>query len=113
MKFRALYVKIQFFLSTLSRYRGGVYIQLHSLASALDGGEWLASRHGRFTHRNNPPYRLNRRVGGLHSRSGRFWGRGKPLAPKAIRTPDCPSHSLAAIPTTADLQSPISFVALT
>jgi hypothetical protein len=28
---------------------------MHSLTSALDGGDWLASRPGRFTPRERPP----------------------------------------------------------
>jgi hypothetical protein len=45
---------------------------MHSLTSALDGGEWSASRPGRFTPRERAPwYPLDRRLGGLQSRSGR------------------------------------------
>jgi hypothetical protein len=33
----------------------GVEVQLHALTSALDGGEWLASRPGRFTPRERAP----------------------------------------------------------
>jgi hypothetical protein len=32
-----------------------VEVQLHSLTSALDGGEWSASRPGRFTPREKAP----------------------------------------------------------
>jgi hypothetical protein len=32
-----------------------VYSSTHSLTSALDGGEWLASRPGRFTPREGTP----------------------------------------------------------
>jgi len=36
--------------TTPLRHIGGVEIQLHAfLTSALDGGEWSASRPGRFT----------------------------------------------------------------
>jgi hypothetical protein len=31
------------------------YSSTHSMTSALDGGEWLASRHGRFTPRERAP----------------------------------------------------------
>jgi hypothetical protein len=31
------------------------YSSTHSLTSALDGGEWSASRHGRFTPRETAP----------------------------------------------------------
>jgi hypothetical protein len=33
----------------------GVELQLHPLTSALDGGEWSASRTGRFTPRERAP----------------------------------------------------------
>jgi hypothetical protein len=49
-----------------------MYSSTHSLTSALVGGEWSASRHGRFTHRKRVPfYPLDRRLGGPQSRSGR------------------------------------------
>jgi hypothetical protein len=31
------------------------YSSTHSLTSALDGGEWSASRPGRFTHKERTP----------------------------------------------------------
>jgi hypothetical protein len=38
----------------------------------LDGGEWSASRPGHFTQGETaPPYPLDRRMGGIQSRSGR------------------------------------------
>jgi hypothetical protein len=40
------------------------------LALALYGGEWSASRPGCFTPRESPWYPLDRRLGGLQSRSG-------------------------------------------
>jgi hypothetical protein len=47
------------------------YSATHSLTSALDGGEWLTSRPGRFTPQENSPwYPLDRRLGGPQSRSG-------------------------------------------
>jgi hypothetical protein len=48
-----------------------VYSSTHSLTSILYGGEWSASRPGRFTPRKEPQYPLDRRLGGLYSRSGR------------------------------------------
>jgi hypothetical protein len=50
----------------------GVEVQLHAfLTSALDGGEWSASRPGRFTPQGmNPWYLLDRMLGGPQSRSG-------------------------------------------
>jgi hypothetical protein len=42
----------------------------HSLTSALDGGEWSASRPGRFTPRKSPWYPLDRRLDGPQNRSG-------------------------------------------
>jgi hypothetical protein len=45
---------------------------VHSLTSALNGGEWLASRSGRLIPQGkSPPYPLDRRQGGAQSRSGR------------------------------------------
>jgi hypothetical protein len=42
------------------------------LISALDGGEWSASRLARFTSGERSPwYALDKRLGGPHSRSGR------------------------------------------
>jgi hypothetical protein len=44
----------------------GSELQLHSfLTSALDGGEWLTSRSGRFTPGKEPRYPVNRRLAGL------------------------------------------------
>jgi hypothetical protein len=40
--------------------------------SALEGGEWSASRRGRFTPQEQSSwYPLDRRLGGFQSRSGR------------------------------------------
>jgi hypothetical protein len=52
---------------------GRVDVWIHIfLTSALAGGEWSASRPGRFTPGgNNPRYPLDRRLGGPQSRSGR------------------------------------------
>jgi hypothetical protein len=52
------------------------------LASVLVGGEWSASRPGRFT----PRYPLDRRLGGPHNLSGRH-GKEKILDPTGTRTP--------------------------
>jgi hypothetical protein len=47
------------------------YSSTHSLTLTLDG-KWSASRPGRFTPRKRAPwYPLDRRLGGLQSRSGR------------------------------------------
>jgi len=46
------------------------YSLTHSLTSVLHGGEWSASRSGRFTRREEPPYPLVRKLGGPQSRSG-------------------------------------------
>jgi hypothetical protein len=52
---------------------GGEEVQLYSfLTSALDGGEWSASRPCRaLPWGKDPRYPLNRRLGGPQSRSGR------------------------------------------
>jgi hypothetical protein len=47
------------------------YSSTHSLTSALDVGEWSASRPGRFTPRKSLWYPLDRRLGGPQGRSGR------------------------------------------
>jgi hypothetical protein len=51
----------------------GVDVEIHIFfTSALVGGEWSASRPGRFTPEERiPPYPLDR-VGGPQSRSGRY-----------------------------------------
>jgi len=52
---------------------GGVKIWFHSfLTSALDGGEGTALRPDRFTLEKELRCPFNRRLGGPHSRSGRF-----------------------------------------
>jgi hypothetical protein len=48
---------------------GGIAPQF--LTSVLDGGEWSASRPGRFTKGESPRYSLDRRLGGPQSQSGR------------------------------------------
>jgi hypothetical protein len=44
---------------------------MHSLTSALDGGEWSDSLPSRFTAGKSPWNPLDRKLGGPHSRSGR------------------------------------------
>jgi hypothetical protein len=44
-----------------------VEIELHSLTSSLDRGEWSASHPGHFTPRERPGYPLNRKLGWCHS----------------------------------------------
>jgi hypothetical protein len=54
------------------RGSGYIYIYIHIfLISALAGGEWSASRLGRFTPGKSPHYPLDRRLGEPQSRSGR------------------------------------------
>jgi hypothetical protein len=62
------------------------------LTSALAGGEWSASRPGRFTPGESPRYPLNRRLGEPQNRSGRF-GEEKILDPSGIRIPTPRSSS--------------------
>jgi hypothetical protein len=70
-------VKVQLsvclWLSTTSWRRIGEwrYSSTHSLTSARRGGDWSASRPGRFTPRKEPRYPLDRSLGGPQSRSGR------------------------------------------
>jgi hypothetical protein len=56
-----------------------VELYLHTfLTSAVDGGEWSASRPGHFIPRGkNPRYPLDRMLGGSQSPSGRNGGREK------------------------------------
>jgi hypothetical protein len=68
---------------------------MHTLTSALDGGEWSASRPGRFTQGKRPWYPLDRRLGGPQSRpeSG---GKEKNSQPQPeLEPPDHPAHSPA------------------
>jgi hypothetical protein len=57
----------------MKTYRGvEAYLQ-HFLTSALDGGEWLASRPCRFNPRGRvSEYTLNTRLGVPQIRSGRY-----------------------------------------
>jgi hypothetical protein len=55
-------VKVKLSLCLLTKHHamkacwgGWMYSSTHSLASALDGGEWSFSRHGRFTPRERDP----------------------------------------------------------
>jgi hypothetical protein len=62
---------------------GGVDIWIYIfLTSALAGDEWSASRPGRF----NPPYPLDKRLGGPQSRSGKR-EEEKILDPTGSQTP--------------------------
>jgi hypothetical protein len=66
---------------------GSVVITPPFLTSALEGGEWSASRPCRFTPEERAPrYPLDRRLAGLQSRSGRY-GEEKNVAPSGNRTP--------------------------
>jgi hypothetical protein len=74
---------------------GGVEVLLHTfLTSALDWGEWSASRLGRFFPRERAPgYPLDRRLGGLQSRSG-HGGEDKNFQPLlGPQPPDHPARS--------------------
>jgi hypothetical protein len=55
------------------------------LTSALEGGEWSASRPGRFTPGKSPRYPLDRRLGGPQNRPG-CSGIEKNLVPAGNRT---------------------------
>jgi hypothetical protein len=70
----------------MTAYGGLEGVATPYLTSALDGGEWLASRLGRFTPRNSLWYPLNRRLGGPQNRSGRY-GLEKNLMPARSRIP--------------------------
>lgn len=47
-------------------------VQLHSLASALNAGEWLSSHPSHYVPRKEPQYPLNMILGGLQSWSAHF-----------------------------------------
>jgi hypothetical protein len=78
-----------FCLFTPWRHVKGVEAQLHSfLNSSLHGNGLLISRPGRFAlGKEPPPYPLNKRLGGTHSRSGRFAEEKNLLPLQGIETP--------------------------
>jgi hypothetical protein len=57
-----------------------MYMSQVFVSSALVGGEWSASRPGRFTREKGSRYPLDRRLDGPRNRYGRC-GEGKNLAP--------------------------------
>jgi len=65
----------------------GMEVQLHALLiSALDGGEWSASRPDHFTHREKAPgIPLDRRLGGPQSRCGRGGEEKNSTVSKAVQ----------------------------
>jgi hypothetical protein len=67
--------------------RDAVHVQLHIfLTSALDGGEWSASRPGRCTPgKRAPRYPFDRKLGGPQNRAGRH-GEEKSPTPTGTRT---------------------------
>jgi hypothetical protein len=68
-----------------------VEVHLHSfLTSALDGGEWSASRRGHSNPRRNSWV--------VPESVCTVWIRGKHSAPAGIRTLDHPFHSVVSIP---------------
>jgi len=77
MRISYLKVKLKLFLcfNWAPRHEGEVGsggIAPRILTSALDGGEWSASLPSRFYPQGKSPwYPLDRRLGGLQSRSGR------------------------------------------
>jgi len=54
-------------------------VQLHSLTSGLDAGEWLSSHPSHCIPRKEHQYQLNTMLGGLQSWSAHF-GEGKNLS---------------------------------
>jgi hypothetical protein len=71
------------------------------LTSAMNEIEWSASRTCRFTPRKSLRYPLNRRVGGLQSRTGVYRGK-KNLFPCQEENPGRP----ARIPVTIQTHQP-------
>jgi hypothetical protein len=74
---------------------GVEYSSTHSLASALDGGEWSAPRLNRFTTRERAPstHWIGSWVG--TEPVWTWWWRGTDPLPAGTRTPDHPTRSLA------------------
>jgi hypothetical protein len=69
----------------MKTYRA-VYVYIHVfLTSALVGGEWPASRPGRFTPGKEPPVHIGYEAGASQNRSGRR-GNEKNFAPAGTRT---------------------------
>jgi hypothetical protein len=60
------------------------------MATALEGGERSASRHGRSLPPGKNRYPLYRRLGGPQGRAGQV---RKISPPTGIRSPDCPARS--------------------
>jgi hypothetical protein len=70
-------------------------VQLHTLTSALDGGEWLDSRLGRFTSKERAPG-THWIVGWVEPRSGLdTMVKRKIPSPRGTRARDHPAHSPA------------------
>jgi len=67
------------------------YSSTLSLTSALDGGGWSTSRHGRFTPGKDPVPIVYRRLGGSQGRSEQVRKISPP--PTGIRSPDRPARS--------------------
>jgi hypothetical protein len=83
------------------------YSSTHSLNLALDGGEWSASRPGRFTPQiKSPRYQFDKKLGGHHSRSGRGVEEKNSQPPPGIE----PRSSDLGIMTPATLVSSLSNV---
>ena len=70
------------------------------ITSAVDEGQWSASRHDSFTPGKESWYAMHRRLGGPQNLSGRFWEGKNLFFLIRIRTPDRATHRLVAIPPT-------------
>jgi hypothetical protein len=97
-----LKVKLSLCFNSAPRHEGVLgewrYSSTHSLTSALVGGEWSASRSGRFTLQGKSPlYPLDRRLGGPQSRTGRGGEEKNSQIPPGIEpwNPDHPARSPA------------------
>ena len=71
----------------MKAFEGNSRIASLILTWAVDAGEWSPSRPGSFTPGEEFWCLLSRRFIGPQSRSGRFQGSGKCLAPAGIRHP--------------------------
>jgi hypothetical protein len=92
---------LKFFLSVRRRLTGGTQVWLQSFLSlALDRGEWLTSRSGRFIPWKRTPLHIEYEAGWAPEQVWISWRREKPVAPTEIGKLNHRARSLIAILTT-------------
>jgi hypothetical protein len=106
----------------MKMYEGGNIETLVFLTTALVGGEWSASRPGRFTTKKSPWYPLDRRLGGikrryrrhgetkifLHSSGLKLQPLGHPAHSKSLYQLHYPSSLMSYIFWNMTLHSPLN-----